>query len=321
MSESAPFDFHAEHDAFARDGYLALRGFFSGEEIDAAENATQRALRERPMEFVVDDLSSGERTFYGLAANAERGWFKFNDLYLQLPEVRELALDARLSALLRELLRGQAPALCNSLTLVKGSNQPMHIDSLFMTPRTPHNLVATWIAFENARPEAGPLGYYPGSHKIPLYRFRSGSHHASPNEMPQWNDYISAEVNKRGLTKETFLARKGDVFIWHSDLLHGGEEIRDPASTRRSLVCHYFGENDCRGIRDWHLQPLHSGFWIDRLPQGVRAAPERFDEAHPFPSDVYLRRHPDVQNGIARRWIDSALEHYRKYGYGEGRMI
>src|SRR5438477_9820306 len=74
-------------------------------------------------DIVIDDLVTGERTFYGLAANRERGWFKLNDLYLVVEEeVRALALEARLSELLRALLHGQNPALCNTLTLMKGSN-------------------------------------------------------------------------------------------------------------------------------------------------------------------------------------------------------
>ena len=53
---------------------------------------------------------------------------------------------------------------------------------------------------------------------------------------------------EREMVKKTFLARKGDVFIWHSDLVHGGSEILDPTKGRKSLVCHYSTEQDCRRI-------------------------------------------------------------------------
>src|SRR5437870_4874115 len=139
----------SRRDALERDGYLILPGYFSSEQIDQVEKAMARACAEHGMEIVIDDLTTAERTFYALAANRERGWFKLNDLYLVVEEVRGLALEAKLSELLRDLLHGHCPALCNTLTLMKGSNQPMHIDSLFMTPRTPHHLVASWIAFED----------------------------------------------------------------------------------------------------------------------------------------------------------------------------
>jgi hypothetical protein len=154
------------------------------------------------MEVVVDSLLDGERTFYALACNPEARHFKFNDLYLLLDEVRAIALEPGLSELLRALLGAQSPVLCNSLTFAKGSAQPMHVDSLFMTPQTPHHLVATWMAFEDVDSAAGPLEYYPRSHEIPLYRFSDGSHHANAEEMPQWSAYIQRELERRGMKKK-----------------------------------------------------------------------------------------------------------------------
>lgn len=301
---------------FAREGYLALPGYFSAHEIDAVRTATARALAARGMEIVVDSLETGERTLHALATNRDPIAFKFNDLYLFVEEVREMALENGLSELLRALLGGKRPVLCNSLTFEKGSGQSLHIDSLFMTPYTPGDLGAVWIAFEDVDAGAGPLEYYPGSQSIPLYRFTDGSHHANAEEMPAWSAYITAELERRGLEKKIFLARKGDVFIWHSDLVHGGSEITDSAKTRRSLVCHYASESDCRRIPDWKLVERNAGFWLDRPPQIVRPDPACFDADHPFPEASYLRRNPDLQGHIR-----SGLEHYRMHGYAEGRGI
>ncbi len=307
--------------AFQREGFLALPGYFSANEIDRVDASAQEVMRTRGTEIVIDDLQNGERTFYAFAADEGRERFKMNDLYLVVPEVRELALQENLARLLRELLAGEAPVLCNSLTLKYGTSQPMHIDSLFMTPLTPRHLIATWIAFEDVHPAAGPLGYFPGSQDIPLHRFRDGTHHASNEEMPAWHEYIEAEVQERKLEKKTFLARKGDVFVWHSDLLHGGEPVLDPVRTRRSLVCHYFTESDARKLSPSdQLEPLHAGYWWRREPQGVHAAPERFDANHPFPEENYLRRYSDLRDALARGIISSGFDHYQRHGYGEGRL-
>jgi ectoine hydroxylase-related dioxygenase (phytanoyl-CoA dioxygenase family) len=305
----------------AEQGYLILPAFFAPNEIDAVLAATEAALRTRGMEIVVDNLLDGERTFYGLARNRESQNFKINDLYLSVAEVRQLALEERLSELLRALLDGMRPVLCNTLSLIKGSGQPIHIDSLFMTPQTPQHLVAAWIAFEDVDPVAGPLVYYPGSHRIPLYRFRDGSHHASNDELPAWTDYIQREIERRGFEKKIFLARKGDVFIWHADLAHGGVPIQDARKTRRSLVCHYFTESDARNAPGWRLDSLNSGFWLNRLPPAARPPPDRFDDAHPFPEEAYLRRNSDLREALADGRITSGLAHYRSYGYTEGREI
>lgn len=133
---------------FAREGFLALPGYFSPEQIDVVLAAMTQALSSRAMEVVVDDIETQERTFYGLANKRALAKFKINDLYLLLEEVREVALESRLSELLRGLLGGKPPVLCNSLTLEKGSGQSLHIDSLFMTPFTPANLGATWTALD-----------------------------------------------------------------------------------------------------------------------------------------------------------------------------
>jgi phytanoyl-CoA hydroxylase len=52
--------------------------------------------------------------------------FKVNDLYLEYKDIRRLALNARLTPVLKALL-GQVPVLCNSLSFLHGSAQPDHV--------------------------------------------------------------------------------------------------------------------------------------------------------------------------------------------------
>lgn len=306
---------------FERDGFLALRGYFPADEIDRAIAATDETLRTRAAEVVVDDLAINERTFLSAARDPQNGRFKYNDLYLLLEELRSLALAPELSALLTCMLGGRTPVLCYSLTFVHGSGQPIHIDSLYMTPKTQSHLLATWIALEDVHPDAGPLVYYPGSHKIPLYQFKDGTHHASQEEMEQWSAYIRGEMARRGIHGETFLARKGDLFIWHSDLVHGGSEIGDPTKTRRSLVCHYLTEADCRKQKNSQLEELNGALWLNRLPPPVYTAPERFGSDRPFPEELYLRRHSDVRAAVAGGAMPSGFHHYQHYGFAEKRPI
>jgi hypothetical protein len=62
--------------------------------------------------------------------------------------------------------------------------------------------------------------------------------------MPDFDDYIDKELANRGLDWTTFPARKGDVFIWHAQLYHGGAPIEDMSLTRKSLVTHYYRAQD-----------------------------------------------------------------------------
>ena len=40
-----------------------------------------------------------------------------------------------------------------------------------------------------------------------------------------------------------FLAKKGDVLIWHANLVHGGMPIEDKNTTRKSMVIHYYADD------------------------------------------------------------------------------
>jgi ectoine hydroxylase-related dioxygenase (phytanoyl-CoA dioxygenase family) len=304
---------------FEREGYAVLEGFFSPVQIERASSAVRRLLHEKSNRVVVDCLQTGQRMFWSQADDREAWRFKFNDLYLMSAEVRGLALDFGLTSILADLL-GDPAVLCHSHNFETGSSQPMHIDSLHMTPRTPHSLISVWVALEDVHPDAGPLLYYPGSHKIPLYTFNDGTHHASREEAADWFDYIDVQIRLRGLKEKAFMARKGDVFIWHSDLVHGGSPVADPSLTRSSLVCHYFGETDCieRGM---DIVPMHSGYWMKRLPQPVAAAPAIFGADCPFPEETYLRRHPDVAEAVEAGEWPSGESHYREVGFSEGRGV
>jgi hypothetical protein len=67
--------------------------------------------------------------------------------------------------------------------------------------------------------------------------------------MPKWEAYMQEQVAKLQLAAQTFEARRGDVFIWNSYLLHGGCPIARPGKTRQSIVFHYYSEEDARALR------------------------------------------------------------------------
>ena len=37
--------------------------------------------------------------------------------------------------------------------------------------------------------------------------------------------------------------KKGDVLIWHANVLHGGEKMTNPDSSRKSMVFHYYTDD------------------------------------------------------------------------------
>ena len=249
------------------DGYLILPGFFSPSQLAELDAVTDWVWREKPSAVTVDDTQTGERMqMSALGRHRPRNRYKVNDLYLVSQTVRQTVLDPRIVPLLSELLRDE-PVLCNTLTIDVGTTQDPHLDTLFMTPSSDDALVATWTALEDVGPERGPIFYYPGSHRLPPFRFSNGSQHVVDEEMDDWRRAIMGGLAERGIERHVFLPRAGDVFIWHARLVHGGMPISDLAGTRKSLVAHFFTRTDCARA-GLPLMPTGAGaWWFNRDPQ------------------------------------------------------
>ncbi len=168
---------------------------------------------------------------------------KINDLYLESQACRDLALDRDLCRILGKLIGGR-PMIINSLTFTRGSQQPHHFDTYYMPPPVQDRMVVSSICLEDQSEVTGPLSYYPGSHRIPPYRFSHGGIHAVEAEMNAATAYIREQIDRLGLERKTFIGRAGDVFIWHGQLYHGGLPIKDQSRTRRTLVTHYWCATD-----------------------------------------------------------------------------
>jgi hypothetical protein len=118
--------------------------------------------------------------------------------------------------------------------------------------------------------EAGPLFYLPSSQMIPPYLFSNGTIRAIPAEMDKCHAYLDKAIAERGIKRETFLGRKGDVFIWSCQIAHGGTPIRDPKRTRKSLVTHYWRANDMARHK---LDPESGGYYFAKDHQPVSSEP------------------------------------------------
>jgi len=190
---------------FQENGYLILKGFYSEAQIAKLNDQIAgiwAESRSKPSRIVVDiftETPNQRRVKLNDAPIEAKGRpHKINDLFLEYPQVRDFVLSKRLGKILTDLL-GHVPVICNTLNFEYGSQQDYHTDSLYMTPLKDLNLIATWTALEDCRPEAGPLMYYPGSHKIPPFLFSHGRMAAVHEEMGAYRDYMEREVHERGL--------------------------------------------------------------------------------------------------------------------------
>lgn len=146
------------------------------------------------------------------------------------------------------LLLGREVQLFQSINFEEGSQQHTHSDSVHMTTFPLGYLIAIWIALEDIQPGSGILHYYPGSHKLPYILtpdFEHGSNRLflGSNAYDNYENKIEEVIKANTFDKKEFLPKKGDVLIWHANLLHGGNPIEIKDSTRKSMVLHYYAKD------------------------------------------------------------------------------
>lgn len=207
-------------------GFVVLENYYSNEEVDAFNNEVEILLKENKAKW------------------------RYNRIHFA-NKVSKLINDAGTSKKLTGilgLLLGRKVTLFQSLNFVKGSQQRSHSDSIHMTTFPTGNLIAVWIALEDTTVENGLLHYYPGSHKLPYLLNEAYGNVGTKTKLgiktyTDYEDKIEEVIKKNKLKKDVFLAKKGDLLIWHANLIHGGEPVLDKDATRKSMVFHYYAND------------------------------------------------------------------------------
>jgi len=219
-------------------GYVIVENLFAPATLDAVWQGYETAIRAGRIKLPAEPAGEGD-PWPGRSLNPHRKSAAFC----------RILKHAGLLGLLR-LLLGREPRPLQTIASHKGSQQGLHSDSIHMTTYPLGYLAAAWIAFEDIHPDCGPLVYYPGSHRLP-YLFskdvgiseedfkRDGYAPYHARDEPR----IRELVEGHGIAPRYFHAGKGDVLIWHANLVHGGSARRDRALSRRAVVCHFFAKN------------------------------------------------------------------------------
>ncbi|HWA73965.1 MAG TPA: phytanoyl-CoA dioxygenase family protein [Polyangiaceae bacterium] len=244
---------------YVRTGYIMVDVPGLDHSIRDLLQGVERLWRHPPFDLAGAGHVNGGRPLplSELAPLVERGpGVRILDLHSHVDGARQLYLNSRLHRLCGLILGGRAVAT-QSLYFQYGSTQSLHRDPWYVNHNPRTHLVAAWFALEDIVPEAGPLMYVPGSHTLPYYRFSTGD--VVFHDPAVTNDdrvaalaHMQAQMQERGLRAEPALPRRGQVFLWHGSLIHGGSPVKNPSLTRQSFVVHY-------GREDTHLN-RGSGF-------------------------------------------------------------
>jgi len=257
---------------YAEDGYLIF-----DPEIDMA---------------VLDDALKQVEPLYG-------GDLRKQDAWQTVSAVRQIATAPQILEMLRVLYQRE-PIPFQTLNFPVGTQQRTHSDSIHFNSIPQRFMCGVWVALEDVRDDNGPLHYYPGSHKLPFYDLidmgLKGSEAKTVEDVygktyKAYEERLAEIVEAHGLKKATLNMPKGKAIIWSSNLLHGGEKILTPGSTRHSQVTHYFFENCV------YYTPLRSDATVDKL---------------------YVRKITNIATGqpVDNKYFDESLR-YRQEGYAQ----
>ncbi|SDF71069.1 phytanoyl-CoA dioxygenase family protein [Epilithonimonas hungarica] len=212
---------------FFDNGYSVVKNFISTEQADQVNSEIQKLLDNNEISF-----KYGNKLMFALHKSEI---------------IKEIGLEKSLLELLDILLDGKTK-LFQSINFINGSQQKTHSDSIHMTTFPVGGLIGVWIALEDIKADQGALHYYPGSHKLPYYMNsdydNEGNFWMLGNKGNKGYEIMLQEkVKELDLKKEIFECKKGDMLIWHANVLHGGEPHTNKDKTRKSMVFHFFDEN------------------------------------------------------------------------------
>jgi ectoine hydroxylase-related dioxygenase (phytanoyl-CoA dioxygenase family) len=212
---------------WSQKGYMILENYFSPAACDAINEEIDKLMKNGALQF-----KWGNKLMF---AN------KKSEL------IRQATQDKVISQLLNFLLDKEMVPF-QTINFINGSGQRAHSDSVHMTTYPLGYLIAIWVALEDVHPDSGPLFYYPGSHKLPYLLNNDWNANNSflslgKNDYPDYEDMVEELLEKNKFPREELIAKKGDVLIWHANLIHGGAPIRNKALTRKSMVVHYYASD------------------------------------------------------------------------------
>ncbi len=240
------------------EGYCVLRPTFPAGLFEQLDADVELLWREQPSDIAYSYHSLLTR-FSGTDADKRRPSCRVADLHAFSEAARALYLDSTLFRFVESIF-GEPTIATQSLYFEWGSQQALHRDPMHVQMKPPAHLLAAWVALEDIAPESGPLVYVPRSHRLPYYQFAPGRI-VHDDGADGTEGILRAEAWDRehcaaaGIAAQPFLARRGEVLIWHHSLLHGGSIAADPQRTRKSFVIHYTTQSAMPEVASTYLDP------------------------------------------------------------------
>ncbi|WEK05192.1 MAG: phytanoyl-CoA dioxygenase family protein [Candidatus Devosia phytovorans] len=234
----------AQATQFERDGFLAVRGLISAEEIAEIRETFMAAAADGPVPGLSD---------------LPRGGTNANDPLSRYPRmmhphkhghkaVGQLAmrylLDPRLRPILADLF-GEEPFACQSMFYFKppgARGQDLHQDNFYLRVK-PGTCMAAWIAVDDADAGNGGMMCVPQTAMLDI---------ACPEPSDPALFFTTEHVEPpEGLEPQMMQLKAGDVLFFNGSVIHGSTPNTSQDRFRRSLIFHYIPAST-REISHWY---------------------------------------------------------------------
>lgn len=215
-----------EKDSFHKDGYLVIDSGIPMEVIDGC-------IADLDDEYVrkINDVGHTEPC-------------RIQDAWKASANAHKIAVAPRILDVLRELY-GREPLPFQTLNFPVGTLQKPHSDSVHFNSGPAGFMTGVWVALEDADEMNGALNYWPGSHQLPEFDMSDVGVEPLEELYGEYEVFIRKVIDEFELEQKTAVVKKGQAFLWASNLIHAGGERRDPFLTRHSQVTHVYYEG-CR---------------------------------------------------------------------------
>ena len=215
---------------------------------------------------IIDSIVKDLTPIYGEKGKIKSAWIyhdRIQDAWTFHQDVKKIASAPQIINLLK-ILYQREPIPFQTLNFRCGTEQSTHSDSIHFSSVPARFMCGVWVALEDIDANNGPLHYYPGSHKLPIFELNdlgiTGSYQNKPYDIyPVYEEFLQSLIEDNGLKKVELYVKKGQALIWAANLLHGGSKVLDKNRTRYSQVTHYYF-SDCM-----YYIPLLSDPFISRI--------------------------------------------------------
>ena len=179
-------------DKYNNDGYLIVKSVIDNETIDK----------------IVEEIY--------IKHPENKNAARITDAWKQYDSIGYLAFNKKIMNMLTHLYN-RKPVPFQTLNFYLGTEQKLHSDQIHFCSDPINLMCGVWIALEDVSMDSGPLVYYPGSHKLPFYTMQRLK--LEPGNYSEYEKKIQQKIDKFGLLPHYGNIKKGDIIIWHANLI------------------------------------------------------------------------------------------------------